>query len=231
VTILRTGLHGHSGPGVISTSSMGGGAAVMAADWWDPNKENLCAWAAYRSKGAASLAASYVDLTGNGNNCGPGVAPGWDAVNGWIFDGLTQYLVTTFVAQNDQSQSVLIQFTNRTNDGFEFGENDVGATDFAVQVRAADVRPRNGGTVANAPGMAAGNYGIAGNQGYRTGVPDGGAIPGWAGPTVLACYIGALNNGGVAAFFAATNIQALVIYDCILTAPQMLAVATAMAAL
>lgn len=29
MTVLRTGLHGHSGPGVVSTPSMGGGAAVI----------------------------------------------------------------------------------------------------------------------------------------------------------------------------------------------------------
>ena len=51
--------------------------------------------AAYQPKGAASLAASYVNLANPGtNNAAPGVAPTWATGTGWTFNGSTQWLNT-----------------------------------------------------------------------------------------------------------------------------------------
>jgi hypothetical protein len=205
------------------------------ADWWDPNNDGLCIWAAYQPKGAANLAASYVDLSGNGNNCAPGVAPVWDAVNGWQFNGVNQWLDSFFQPQNDQSQSMLVQFTN-----FVFGgahECLAGCTqadrfklDLAVWA-ANNKRYCNGGMVGVAVAFAAGNMGVAGNQGYRNGVADGGAIAPYGAPLNLNAYIGAANIWGAAGQFCQVDIQAFALYDCALTAPQVAAVAAAMAAL
>jgi len=210
--------------------------AVAAVPWWDPNNEGLCAWSAYQPVGAASFAASILDLSGNGNDAGdPGGAatPGWDAINGWVFDGVGDYLTTTFVPANDQSQSILVQYTGAAaNNAATLGTDNAANRMFQIfpNTVAANVVYRNGNQVAVAPGLIAGNLGIAGNQGYRNGAADGGAIGAWAGVSALAVYIGCTNNGAPI-FFRACNIQAVAIYDCILTAPQMLAIATAMAAL
>ena len=77
---------------------------------WDPNALGLSIWAAYEPKGAASLAASYVDLSGNGNDAAPGVAP--TLSSGWVFNGGTQYLTTTFAPANDQNQAVFVQYAD-----------------------------------------------------------------------------------------------------------------------
>jgi len=208
--------------------------AEAGADWWDPNGDGLCIWAAYQPKGAANQAASYTDLSGNGNNAGVGVAPTWDAVNGWVFNGANQYLTTTFVPQNDQSQSVIVQFTGAAAQGCLAGMYDLGTNSafrvYGVWVVAATLRYANGVSINVAPPLAAGNLGVAGNAGYRNGVADGGAIGAWAGPTVVPLYIGCVNQGGPTHYFDG-EIQALAIYDCTLTAPQMAAVAAAMAAL
>jgi hypothetical protein len=72
---------------------------------------------------------------------------------------------------------------------------------------------------------------VAGNTGYRNGAADPGAIGAWTGAAVSAVYICAINDAGVPTFFTSAYIQALAIYDCTLTAPQVAAVAAAMAAL
>lgn len=209
------------------------GAGPTANPWWDPADEGLCIWAAYQPKGAANLAASYLDLSGNGNNAGVGVAPTWDAVNGWIFNGATQYLTTSFVPQNDQSQSVLIQFTNgTTNNGSIFGVDDGVNRDFRiVPVGAGQVYYQNGNSVAAAGNHTDGNLTVAGNQGYRDGLADGGAIGAWGGAAVNPCWIGCKNTGGSPTFYFACRVQALAIYDCALTVPQVAVVYAAMAAL
>ena len=56
------------------------------------------------------------------------------------------------------------------------------------------------------------------------------ALPAYTG-ACAALYFGCYNNAGVPTSFKALNKQAVAIYDCTLTAPQVLAVATAMAAL
>lgn len=207
-------------------------------NWWDPNGEGLCIWAAYQPKGAADFAASLVDLSGNGNNAGdPGGAatPPWDNVNGWKPDGVGDYLTTLFIPANDQSQSMLVQFTNATNVGIFLGQRTVGPPATQTHIYRGVIEDQinysNAGTgIGVAPVMAAGNLGIAGNSGYRNGVAEGAALPVRATPPAHALYIAARNNGGVIQFPMAVYIQALAIYDCTLTAPQMAAVAAAMAA-
>jgi hypothetical protein len=208
----------------------GTGAAAPVPDWWDPNVEGLCIWAAYQPKGALNFAASLVDLSGTGNDAiDPGGAntPGWDAVNGWTFDGIAQYLVTTFVPDNDQSQSVLVQFTDVTNTFWALGQFDAANRSFAICPNRPNVRYDNGTARTVVPSLLAGNLGIAGDQGYRNGVADGAVMAGWGGAAVLPVTIGA--RSGVA--YGALYIQSLALYTCVLTAPQMLAVETAMALL
>ena len=211
---------------------------AVAFPWWDPNDEGLCIWSVYQPVGAASFAASLVDLSGNGNNAGdPGGAatPGWTAANGWDFDGIADYLTTTFVPQNDQSQSMLVQHTNAVpSNGYVFGQTDGGVDYYSLRPeRFGSVRYRNGAAeTAVVPGLASGNLGIAGNRGYRNGIAEGAALVAYGGGApVASCAIGALNNGGVIGSFDNVEVRAIVLYNCILTAPQMLTVMTAMAAL
>jgi len=210
------------------------GGAAMA--WWDPDGDGLSVWAAYQAKGAASYAESLTDLSGNGNDASTGVQPGWDAANGWKFNGSTHYLTTTFVPQNDQSQTALIQFTTLTNTGVIFGIiSDASAAD-RMQLRPSDgfnVVYRNGNANKQvAPNIATGNLCIAGSQGYRNGAADGGAIAGWAGGAPSrALWIGVSNNGAGGTLFCAAYVQAFALYDETLTAGQVAAVAAAMATL
>jgi len=203
--------------------------------WWDPAKENLCVWAAYDPLRAFSLANSYVDVSGNENDCTPtGVAadiPTWANGTGWTFDGVSQYLTTAFVPQNDQTQTIIVQYDTLTNTGYLCGQREGAAQSFALlpDNGAAAVLYRNGGGVLAAPALAAGNLCVAGNQGYRDGLADGGAIAVWGGAAAQPVYIGALNNLGVVASWVAANIKKVAIYDCTLTAAQVQRIAYAMA--
>lgn len=229
MTILRTGLHGHSGPGVIPGPAMGGGAGALgpAGGWWDDFGSITCAWAAYQPKGAASLAASYIDLTGNGNNCGPGVAPGWNAVNGWIFNATNQWLDTSFIPQIDQSQSMLMQFTNYTSVGVEMAMGvRTGGGDYLIAPNyTGSILRGNGGNISVAPGLLIGNIGVAGSQGYRNGVAEGAPFGAWGAGGAFSVYIGCWNQTGAPLRFCATYIQAVSLYDCTLTPAEVAAVA------
>jgi len=212
-------------PGSIRVQTGGGGAP----GWWEA--AGVTPWAAYAAKGAANQAASYTDLTGNGNDAGVGVAPTWDSTNGWIFNGTTQYLTTTFVPQSDQSQSAFVQFTTKTGVERMFGAEDaMGA--FTIRNRATLVAYYNGfGAGSAAPTLTAGNLGIAGAQGYRDGVANGGALPAWGGACAQAVYIGCENLNGAALNFTAYYCQYFILYDVALTAPQAALIAAAMAAI
>lgn len=232
-----TGHSGYSGVAhrLISGRAGGGGAPPAANPWWDPGGEGLCIWAAYQPKGAADLAASYLDLSGNGNNTGPGVAPTWDIVNGWKFDGINDYLTTTFVPQNDQSQSALIQFTNLgvAQNRYLWGAR-TGGHYFLSANWAADPSHRyaDGVITAGISGTyGAGNAAVAGNQGYRDGVADSPALANNVTVPTTNVLIGAINWVGTPSGFCQMYVQAFVLYYCALTAPQVLSVATAMAAL
>jgi len=233
-TIRRIGIHTI---GAIPVSSMGSCPAGGGANpWWDPLGEGLCIWAAYQPKGAADLASSYVDLSGNGNNAGVGVAPTWDIVNGWKFDGLTQYLTTIFLPQNDQSQTILVQYTNLSNAALRnlFGMRGTtgGDTYFSCRAQGGGWRYYGNGAERAIAGVTplAGNLGVSGNQGFLNGASDGLAIGIWTGAGDRVVFIGA-NNLGVPWDRCALYCQAFALYDCTLTAPQVLSVSNAMSLL
>lgn len=208
-------------------------AEAVAGGWWDPNSDGLSVWAAYAAKGAADLAASYTDLSGNSHDAGVGVAPTWDAVNGWKGDGATMYLTTGFSPQTDQSQTLLVQFTNGTAQAVQWlaGARSIDTRIFGIQSRYyGDMQYMNGSILVVTPNIAAGNLAVAGNQGYRNGAVDGGAIGGYVGGTG-SLYIFCRNQAGTAQQFSSAYIQAFALYDTALTAPQVSAIAAAMAAL
>lgn len=219
----------HSGGGLVRLGV--GGKGQDAANWW---QALTCPWAVYQPKGAADFAASLLDLSGNGNHAvdpGGGDTPGWGA-DGWDLTLGDDYLTTTFVPQNDQSQTVLIQYTNATiaNDKI-FGQADGVSREFNIELFGSNIGYRNGNIALSGAGSpVAGNVGIAGNQGYLNGAAVGGAIGAWAGAAFQTCYIGCAQIGG-AVDFQSAKIAALVICDCVEAAGIMAAVAAGMAAL
>lgn len=207
-----------------------GASARTAAQWWLAGGISAAnCLAAYLSKGAASLAASYVNLNNPGTyDAAPGVAPTLGA-DGWGFNGIDKYLTTGIMPTN--AKSMVIRFSEFTAYRYLAGSFD-GTRYFGIipwnpyyLFINGDDQSCKTGTVA-----AAGVVGFAGAVAYQNGLAL--AAPLIVGaPSTNAITIGARNNGATRSNFYAGNILAAAFYSSILTAPQFAAVSAAMAAL
>ena len=192
--------------------------------------------AAYQPKGAADYAASKVNLANPGTkNAVDGAAyPTWDATNGWIFNGSTQYLSSGVVPVNNQGWSMIVRFSEYTSgDDTVCGmyEDAGGVRTFNIGRNGGLTYFRNGGAVSYVLSLALGVLAIAGSKGYQNGsfATD---IPSATGTINQPVYIGAnAYNGGAVTNKFDGNIQALAIYNTVLTATQVGLLTTAMAAL
>jgi hypothetical protein len=226
--MLSNGIHIGRRGGVRLTG--GGGSAWWLAGGIDP----AVVVAAYQPKGAASLAASYVNLANPGtNDAAPGVAPTFDAATGWTFNG-TQNLVTGILATG--TTTIVARFSDASNNGYLLGVSET--------VARLGVSPRRGtGTVVRylyssvssfvdiSPGMSAGVLGLAGPNRYRDGASDG-AFSAETFTSISQMRIGAATDASAAAFaFFSGNIIAVAIASSTLTAGQVAALSAAMAAL
>jgi hypothetical protein len=204
---------------------------AAAAKWYEG------AIAAYQPKGAASLAASYVNLANPGvNNAAPGVAPTWDAATGWIFNGSTQFLKTGIIGA--ESLTMIIRFLDAS---VSVNQELCGSTGAGVgsATRFRIVNNLNGqrayyygSAVTNrvTPSVTNGIMALAGNNGYFNGVPDGTPTGTWSG-TGADNYIGASNFAGTTIGFSIVKVQAFGIWPSILTPAEVATVSAAMAAL
>lgn len=214
-------------------------------DWWDPNVAGLCVVAAYRAINTPGNPWTndapnvYADTLVN--NANPGVfnlvegngAVPWAIGTGWSFlgAGAAQWL-DTGVVPGTTGWSMLVQFANTVGSGVVAGQyNTIAGTQFEIWPWNFPNRVQygNGFNFVVPPSLLTGNLGMGGFQGYRNGIADGGPIPGWSGPTPRSVYIGCRN--GVAPNWYTGDVESVAIYNCTLTAPQMLAVATAMSQL
>lgn len=217
--------------------SMGriGVATAAAVPWWlSGGIAAANCVAAYQPIGAASLAASYINLANPGTyDAAPGVAPTFNAATGWTFDGATQYLKTGIVPLVDHSYSLFIQFTNRTNAGSPSrSTNPTFEAIFGFYTDAGQVIYYNGNTLAIATPITSGNIAVSGTKGYRDGVPESGSIAFGSGAAQVELYLGAQDNSDNPGLFAAITQQAVAVYrGGALTDDQVQAVAVAMAAL
>ena len=188
---------------------LGGGAK-----WWQVPGATCIA--AYQPKGAADLAASYVNLANPGTyNAAPGVAPTLGA-NGWVFNGSTQYLLSG-VLINGSTHSVVARFSGATTSNALFGVLRSGM--------AYVVFPYNGASSINwqlttgtagttvAPAAASGVLAmIPGHGGYRNGVIDI-ALAGVAVTASAPLAIGARNWDGTIISYSAITVTAVAIYS------------------
>lgn len=216
------------------------GVNTVAQNWWSAGGASGCL-AAYQPKGAASLAASYVNLANAGTyDAAPGVAP--TLSGGWVFNGTTQYLKTGIVPL--VTYTMIIQFASAatTTFGAICGCAQGGSPNIYYQI----VPTLDSGTPGKhaygcgseagtgnqvAPKLASGNLCLAGAQGYLNGAADGVLMTPGATVPAFDIYIGARNVNNALQVPLAATVIAMAIYSGTLTAPQVAAVAAAMAAL
>lgn len=199
------------------------GQEGAAVPWW--LSAGLAPVGAYAAKGAASLAASYVNLANPGtHDLTVGVAPTWDAVNGWNFTSGSQYLDTSIVPDNDQTMTMMVMFSNGSITGgsrglagaFHASNRYFGLYSNVANVDAGYI---NGQLMRVNPYIQSGNLALAGNKGYRNGIEDLGIISAFGGAMTRSIWIGGVNNGTLADGYVG-NIQALAIWDSVLTPYQ-----------
>jgi len=191
--------------------------------------------AAYRPKGAASLAASYSNIANPGTyDAALGTAPTWDATDGWIFDGSSQYLKTGVIPTNDQTWSIIIRFSNSsTTTAYQTICGDGYNPSLSIWVDKTSNNKfdwDNGGeTVGTRPALTNGVVCIAGTKAYKNATDEGITIIPFSGTITDDMWIG--KNNYATPYWWAGYIQALAIYNSTLTSTQVSAVTTAINAL
>lgn len=214
--------------------------ASAATSWWlSGGIPAANCIAAYQPKGAASYAASKINLANPGTyNATEGVAPAWAALTGWAGNGLA-WLNTGIVwpTQIPASYTGIALFSGVTTVGYKalFGIEGAGGTYFLVDpnVVGGFVRYYTGaGLLEKAPQLTAGVLCIAGLNFYRNGVADGNGAGNFTTSGFTLVLMSYRTPGGAAAAILNSGyLQAAAFYNISLTAPQCLALATAMAAL
>lgn len=216
-----------------STFDRHAAGAVVTTNWWEEGGATGIV-AAYQPKGATSLVASYTNLANPGTyDAAPGVAPTWDVTSGWILDGVSQYVDTTVLHDDTgQNWSILVRFSNYTKNGnfLLASDNSLLSGGFGLcPNRFNAIRFFNNGQLAiSSAAMTSGVMAVAGTYGFKDGVQQSGTI-GLSGQVDRTIYVGAGNSGAGAAAYSASKVQAVAIYNTVLTALQVAAVSAAMA--
>jgi hypothetical protein len=210
--------------------------------WWLPdgvNPNNV--YNAYQPKGAASYIKSKINLAhpGTRDANAPFGDPSWDVVNGWYFSSVAnKYLETFAVPENDQSWSVIVKYSNAADDeGWILGvdgwdsNKGFGFIPRHLMQGPRGVRYYNGGYQQNSFGDDLTHEGIiavSGNSGYKNGVLELINIPSWGAINNNSIFIGCVNKDWTPYSPYTGYIQAVAIYDIVLTSTQVLAITNAM---
>lgn len=173
--------------------------------------------AVYQPAAASSLAESYTDYSGNGNDLAPGVAPTWSALTGWTGDG-TKWLDTGIVAGNQYA--ILVRFSGYLDSGNNaalagcFSSSAPNTGIFVGKTVATQTnRFRNGDSVFVGAGtQTAGVMAVAGGSAYFNGVEVSAGLGG-NGSNGLPIYILAARNTAGPVNIIRASIQYVVIYD------------------
>jgi hypothetical protein len=196
--------------------------------------------AAYQPKGAASLAASYVNLAAPGNGLADGtydavpiVAPTWNSTNGWIGDG-TKILYSPIIFGS--TWSVIARFENFgfINPSSPFGYVDAGGSIYVRSYTGVETRldvRHMGSRYLGSSRIATGTLALADNHFYKNGSYVADCTHSETLPLNAQFGLLGIRNflGGDVCMDA--NLLAVSIYNITITTPQVLALNTAMAAL
>jgi len=224
------------------------GAAAVVLPWWNPDGATpggiggacLGAWRGIATIGSpwgagpANLAASYVNLANPGTNDLTVVsAPTWTAAAGWYADGADA--LDTGIFPTD-AQSMLVQFANNATGAWGCiagAETPPGylarCSIFPTYFGSYDCIKGVTDRIIGAGAKASGNLGIAGLQCYDDGAPSGAPCNPATGAYTNTIYLLDINGEFWPGYIG--DVWGFALYSTTLTGPQMLARATAMAAL
>lgn len=211
----------------LSELAEGAGVAQETGWWLAGGVSSSACIAAYQAKGAASQAASYINLANPGTyNLTLGVAPAWDTTNGWTFDGTSMYLRTGVIPL--YTWSILVRFA-----GLSGSDARMGASSYFViapRFYGSTFYQNGGGSLTVAGNFVDGVMGMAAKNAYLNDALVGVISAGTTNPD-MEIYIGARNFVGSPNQPIAGKILAAGIWNVQLTGNQVSAVTNAMNAL
>lgn len=216
---------------------------LAVAPWWKVAGKTCVA--AYQPKGAASLAASYVNLANPGTyDAAPGAAPTLTA-DGWSFDG-TQYLVVAGLVQN-RPLTMLVSASQSSSDGggLLWTADNTKNTGVAIGIGTTFDTADNVVSALSATIAWLSSTSTVNIAGFVIGIALGNGANNVSAPYVLYLDGNPVKSGNVAVFDTATDfniaaieargvsatIKSVVIYSSTLTAGEVATVSAAMAAL
>lgn len=205
-----------------------GGAAPA---WWPAGTI-----IAYQAKGAASLAASYVNLANPGTYDGTtAAAPSFDAATGWTFNGST-YIDTGWAPPLLSGlYTLLCRFSAGATDGTR-ACCGAGQPGLFLSLRPAQGGKRtylNGGFLYDYTAVSSGVIGLAGQKAFLNGAKEAGAITsastsGGYGALQVGCEA---TGVGLRGNYYSGQIQAIALVAGVLSDSDYAALSAAMAAL
>lgn len=242
--VLRPGQRIVNIPGIGITTHSGRKTlhAAAPANWWEVVGKT-CA-AAHQAKGAASYAASKINLANSGTyDLSNGTAyPTWDTAIGWTLDGSTQWLASacpanmkpvTYLARMTAAGVGVYQTVLGSQDGTGGIDYQVTTSNKMSMVKQYVVAIGNStATISASTNYVVGvTYSGAGAWAhYRDGSPDGSGTNDQTFTASRTLVVGGIYQSGFAQPFGGI-IQAVAIYSDVLTAGEVATVSAAMAAL
>lgn len=213
--------------------------APPAGGWWDVAGETCVA--AYQAKGAASQAASYVNLTGDDTyDITAPSAPTWDTSTGWSFNGTGNRLMTGVTVETNQVWTMIVRFDNQRASSATSNvvAGCLRASGYYFFIDVFHPSGRNygngnqkfkvgGDSVSGAAVMA-----VAGRTGYHNGSAEATIDAGTGGTVSTPIAIGCrFDNSTTPTSYFLGTVQAVAIYSTTLDATQIANLTTAMNAL
>lgn len=190
---------------------------------------------AYKAVGAASQAASYINLVtpGTYNISGGATPPTWASATGWTFDGANDFLATGIIPDG-KNWTYIVKFSNTTSDqGSAVGVFD---TNLCVAIYPRRTALTNSHYCYNSsagafsevyPILAAGVMAKTNLKMFSDGYQDQALADSSPGANTTQVLIGKLSAGGGQMY--AGKIQYVAVYNTTLTDAQILAVTKAIA--
>lgn len=205
--------------------------ASAASTWWDLNGTITSCVAAYQPKGAASLAASKVNLANPGTyNATAGSDPTFNSATGWT--GTTSAYLLTGITPST-GWSMIVRFSNASNITTVCGSRKA-ANDSAFYIMPVDSSNTDYGNQGVLQAVNATSDGVlatAGQTAYKNGISVG-TIPTATNTQWYEIYLLCRNTAGSPTrYFNGGVLAAVAIYNTTLTSTQISALNTAMAAL
>lgn len=209
-----------------------GNKMSVSVPWYNTGNtpDPLAIW---QAKGAASLAASYVNLVNPGtHDLTVGVAPTLDSY-GWVSGSGTAYLVSDIVPTLSYTMIARVIATAAVQAFIGCQTSATQRFYFRNTIATVEYYRGSAAAASTAPSITVDTvYAVADVNTYRNGSPEAVSAGGGANPTHPIMVMGYNLAGAVASrMLTGTKMAAAAVWNTILTPQQVLDVSTALAAL